>query len=122
MRAIFSTVLIILASSTLGKEATLEEHLKDDTDLSQVSRAFRINRYFCGWSVGGYTTVKSSQSYVMLRPDCTPRMSFTILCSVCQIYIDNCPERLFSCELLFVKCKLNVIGNMERAVLVYIGT
>lgn len=37
MRAIFSTVLIILASSTLGKEATLEQHLKDDTDLSQVS-------------------------------------------------------------------------------------
>lgn len=37
MRVIFSSILIILASSTLGKEATLEQHLKDDTELSQVS-------------------------------------------------------------------------------------
>lgn len=37
MRAIYSSVLIILASSVLGKEATLEQHLKDDTELSQVS-------------------------------------------------------------------------------------
>lgn len=37
MRAAFGTILIILVSFTLGKEATLEQHLKDDTELSQVS-------------------------------------------------------------------------------------
>lgn len=41
MRAIFSSMLIILASSTLGKEATLEQYLKDNSDLSQVS--YRVN-------------------------------------------------------------------------------
>ena len=44
MRVIFSTVLIILASSVLGKEATLEQHLKDDTELSQVSG---VTNQFC---------------------------------------------------------------------------
>lgn len=39
MRVVFSTVLIILVSSSLGKEATLEQHLKEDSELSQVSLA-----------------------------------------------------------------------------------
>lgn len=49
MRVVFSTMLIILASNVLGKEASLDQLLRDDSELSQVS--WRTQ------SISGYTTV-----------------------------------------------------------------
>lgn len=78
MRAIFSTMLIILASSTLGKEATLEQHLKDDTDLSQVSLLARSIRWL------GYTTVDGIYSPSVLRMRQATRESVSWIANVTE--------------------------------------